>query len=333
MWDSIIVPLINYCKEKDILNKKVKFGITTNGILLDDKMMDFLIENDISLLFSIDGTKETQDFNRPCANENLSSFDILEPKIATIATKFHPTFRGTLLPETCDNFFNNIMFASKFDFTNCFFIPDWSNTGWTEEKINILRTEIHKYSLYFIDSYRRGKIPFDLSSYTRQFEKIKGYIEYKKYNKIEQRDCGHCGLGTTGAGVGYNGELYACQELPSLGTENNLYYIGDIYNGIIEEKRRQLLNQYLDHNETCEGDAAKCDSCSFKFACSSNSCHANCWMRCGDLNSKSNIECFWDSETMNEALFVARILIKNCNLAFIKKYNFNQEDIQWILAN
>jgi len=326
MWDSIIVPLIQHCKDIGALNTRIKFGITTNGILLDEEKMNFLEDNQISVLFSIDGTKETQDFNRPCVDCTKSSFDILEPKIPIIAKRFHPTFRGTLLPETCHNLYDNIMYAAGFEFTNCFFIPDWSNKGWTKEKMDIIAQEVRKYSLYFIDCYRKGLTPFEMNSYTRQFEKFGAYFQYLKTGEVFPRNCSFCGLGTGSAGVAYDGSIYACQELPSIGTRDNPYYIGDIYHGIDINKRAKLINEYINNVPKCEIEG-KCESCVFKSICPNNTCHASCWMRSGDLNERSEIECFWEELTMKECLWVAKVLAANDNQAFINKYHINKKDI------
>ncbi|MGN1326575.1 MAG: hypothetical protein ACI4VQ_00590 [Clostridia bacterium] len=48
-FDSLIKPLVE--KYKDI----VSFGITTNGVLLDEDIVDFFYENNIQLLLSFDG--------------------------------------------------------------------------------------------------------------------------------------------------------------------------------------------------------------------------------------------------------------------------------------
>ena len=55
-WDSIIVPLINYTEEKDY---NIHFGMTSNCTLLDDEKIKFMKEHKMSLLFSIDGDKQT----------------------------------------------------------------------------------------------------------------------------------------------------------------------------------------------------------------------------------------------------------------------------------
>ena len=60
-YDTIIKPLVEYVKEKQY---NVNFSITTNGTLLTKEKVDFLKQNNFCLLFSFDGSKETQDYNR-----------------------------------------------------------------------------------------------------------------------------------------------------------------------------------------------------------------------------------------------------------------------------
>ena len=75
MYNEIIVPTILYAEE---IQANIKFNITTNGTLLNEERLQFLKEHNVSLLLSIDGNKETQDYNRPTI-DNKSSFNILLP--------------------------------------------------------------------------------------------------------------------------------------------------------------------------------------------------------------------------------------------------------------
>jgi uncharacterized protein len=58
--------LIKYVVEK--WEKKCEFSMTTNGSLLTNEILDYLKEHKVGLLLSIDGDKETQDYNRPFRN-------------------------------------------------------------------------------------------------------------------------------------------------------------------------------------------------------------------------------------------------------------------------
>ena len=79
-WDSIIVPLIEYSKAS---NQPTRFNMTTNGFLLNQNRIDWLIENKIEFMYSMDGGKETQNINRP-TNRNGESFDVVSQNILYI---------------------------------------------------------------------------------------------------------------------------------------------------------------------------------------------------------------------------------------------------------
>lgn len=63
MWDEIIVPLTIWIRKN---NFPINLSITTNGTLLNKERIDFLKNNNVPILLSIDGAEETQNYNRPC---------------------------------------------------------------------------------------------------------------------------------------------------------------------------------------------------------------------------------------------------------------------------
>lgn len=52
--------------------KNIKLTLTTNGTLLNDEMIQFLNENRVMLVLSLDGKKETHDNMRPFPNKTGS---------------------------------------------------------------------------------------------------------------------------------------------------------------------------------------------------------------------------------------------------------------------
>jgi sulfatase maturation enzyme AslB (radical SAM superfamily) len=141
MWDEIIVPLTNWIKENDF---PINLHITTNGTLLNEDRIQFLHTNNIVPLLSIDGNEKTQNFNRPCQNNNLNCFELVKTNIPLIL-KYFPdtTFRATIYSKTVENTFENYLFAISQGFKNIFFTPDIRNE-WNEQEANQLVKEIQK---------------------------------------------------------------------------------------------------------------------------------------------------------------------------------------------
>jgi sulfatase maturation enzyme AslB (radical SAM superfamily) len=154
LFNEIIVPLILYTKEK--YPNDFTFGITTNGTLLTEESIKFFYDNQVHILLSIDGNKETQDYNRPCKNNNQSSFDMIESIFPILLDYFPNTcFRMTIYEDTCDKLFDNILFAQQAGFQNIFFCID-SRHNFSEESHLKLRIELEKIFLYFTGSLING---------------------------------------------------------------------------------------------------------------------------------------------------------------------------------
>ena len=88
-------PLMNFDVVKQLVaygrsqekehNKKFRFTITTNGVLLNDEILDFVNQEMGNIVLSIDGRKEVNDRMRPFRNGNGSSYDLILPKFKKVA--------------------------------------------------------------------------------------------------------------------------------------------------------------------------------------------------------------------------------------------------------
>lgn len=287
-WDDIIVPALEYIS--NVINPKIKkiypegymgVNITTNGTLLTPDRVRILKLYNCPLLLSIDGNKETQDFNRPLRTGG-SSFDLVEKNIPSILHYFPgTTFRSTITPATVDKLYDNFMFAVESGFTNYFATPN-KYEPWTEEDLKILREQMHKIGmtiLYFI--MEEHPISFSLldSVLIHQFSKN------KKTTTIHK-----CGLGTQTISVGADGNLYGCQEEAS--QENTIYHIGHLSTGIDKEKHINLLEK-ITAKGTISSKTRDCSKCPCQNYCSGNYCTVSNLATTGDPLMCDEIECEW----------------------------------------
>lgn len=295
-WDSIIVPLV------ERYEGRLSFSMTTNGLLLNDERLKWMKDHDVGILFSIDGAKETQDYNRPYRNME-GSFDDLEENIDLISKYYqNVTFRSTAIPHTCEHIFENIMFAVDHGYQSFFVVPnvfeEWSDVKW-----NTLAMEMRKFSDYYIQCYRDGKKPINFSTLETAFSNIKRInraISEKTYRPLS---CGkRCGLGCTGfVSVHPNGDIYGCQEMTSV--ERNDFYIGDIYNGIDDERLNALVSEFVP--EEIEGD--DCKHCKMNRICNGG-CVANNFFVNRDVNKPPKYHCMWERMILDEAIYIANEL-------------------------
>lgn len=325
-WDSIVKPLTLYIREELQLNSE-EFGlsITTNGILLDEDKLKFMKQYEIYPLLSMDGAKDTQDFNRPCKN-NASSFDILDKKLDLILQYFPDiTFRGTIIPETCNYFSDNLEYAANKGVKNTFFIID-ASADWAEESRKILETEVRKYSNYLVNCF----INDEPIIRQRTFEQ--GLIKVVKNNilacqggkrknfSLEQSPCGS---GQGFASIAWNGDIYSCQEVPTRDEEKSIFYLGNIFTGIEEGRQLNLLSQLKNKQDIFNHtDKEKCKSCLIEGSCNTSSCMINNYLYTGSLYTQTDAACWWDNLMAKEAIYVCNFLGSLKNYAFEDYFKF-----------
>lgn len=309
-WDSVIVPLTKYIREE--YRQKFDLNITSNCILMTEDKLKFMEENGIGLLFSIDGDKETQDFNRPF-HSGKGSFDVLKDKIPMILKYFpNMTFRATIHRPTAKNTFHNMEFAVEQGYNNMFFTPNVFDE-WTEEEKNILRKQMNLFGDYFIENARQGKI-VHLNNLDRIFPKILA-INNAYSKNLDRPLLNHkCGLGTgSGASISPNGEIYGCQEMV---TNDDVFLIGDIYKGEDIEKRKQLASLF---NSQKVYGLNNCKDCKFDKICDGG-CVANNYLWNKDLNKMPDMYCFWEQILLDEAIRICNVLGNEKNELFKNIY-------------
>lgn len=82
------IDILKYaCKKRDETGRNVKFLVITNATIYNEKVEEFLqtwydLCGTVMIQLSIDGIPEIQNANRPCANKNLRSSDLIEENVA-----------------------------------------------------------------------------------------------------------------------------------------------------------------------------------------------------------------------------------------------------------
>ena len=82
---EVVKELVRYGRSlEEPHNKKFRFTLTTNGILLNDEIMEFANKEMANVVLSIDGRKSVNDYMRPARN-GKSSYDVIVPKFQRFA--------------------------------------------------------------------------------------------------------------------------------------------------------------------------------------------------------------------------------------------------------
>ena len=321
---TVIEPTVKYCQQQypDII---FHFGLTTNGLLLNDYMINFFKYYGFSFLLSIDGIKQVQDYNRPLAFKNESSFDAVVKNIKKVAEALpYSIIRGTVIPATCEYLFASYLFFEQCGFRRLFFAPNLREE-WPEDKKNIVKEQMRKIFHYRTNQYLMGITPVEFSKIDYTYEQILQYdlkylnknfydIIYKDFHDTPIR-CG-IGLGDNGVSIGFDGNIYGCQEQPT--HEKNIFFIRDIYNGINPDLHLQLINT-VNNSIYQPSDIKKCEKCFLNVACKKTHCISAALSVNNNFDLAIDYHCEWDQMMCNECIIQMNILVeKNCET--FKKY-------------
>ena len=304
-WDSIIVPLTDHIRST--CGDNFDLSLTTNGVLLTEEKLAYMKANQIGILLSIDGGKETQDYNRPCRSGE-SSFDILSPILPKVLENYPDvTFRSTVTPKTCDRLFEDMMFAMSEGFQNYFVMPN-EFEAWSEEASGTLKREFYKFVDYYIESFRSGTIPLQFSTFEKCFKQVPQINRAILANEFRVSDrcnaCGKCGLGTSKyAAIDVEGNLYSCQEFSSNKSVRDAFYIGSIYEGV----SNQMRNEIADTFDTTPSVGSNCGSCKLNRICDGG-CVANNYLIHKDVNRVTDVYCQWSQLLLDAAIYVMQML-------------------------
>lgn len=290
-------PLMNFDVVKEIVaygrsleekcNKKFRFTLTTNGVLLDDDVLEFANREMSNLVLSIDGRKELHDYMRPSRN-GKGSYDIILPKFIKAAEKRNQTdyyVRGTFTHFNTD-FDKDVLHLADLGFKQISVEPVVADPSCdyaiTEEDIEKI-----------CDSYDRlAKEMLKRNAKGCGFNFFHFMIDLSGGPCVAKRLSG-CGSGTEYLAVTPWGDLYPCHQFVG----NEKFIIGNLDDGIT---RNDICNEFKKCNVYSK---EKCKSCFAKFFCSGG-CAANAYNFNGSINETYDVGCMLERKRVECALML-----------------------------
>ncbi len=277
-------PLLNWevCKELVYYgnklgkkhNKNFRFTLTTNGILLNDEVIEFSNKHMSNVVLSLDGRKEINDKMRVFRND-LGSYDLILPNFLKLAKKRNQKdyyVRGTYTKYNKD-FSKDLIHMADLGFQELSIEPvvtdDSLPYALTEEDLPELFAEYDKLALEMIKRRKEGK-PFNFYHYT---------VDLESGPCIVKRISG-CGVGTEYMAVTPEGDLYPCHQFVG----DDEYKIGNVFTGI---KKQSILDEFKSCNVYSHDE---CHDCFAKMYCSGG-CAANAYHSTGSISGVYSLGC------------------------------------------
>lgn len=282
-WE-VVKQLVAYARSIEKEHKKnFRFTLTTNGMLIDDEIIDFLNAEMDNVVLSLDGRQEVHDrFRKDYAGKG--SYEKIIPKFKRLVEKRGGKgyyMRGTFTHHNVD-FTNDIFHMADLGFTELSMepvvcAPD-DPCALTQEDLPKVKEQYEILAKEMIKRRREGR-PFTFYHYM---------LDLKNGPCIYKRITG-CGSGTEYMSVTPWGELFPCHQFVG----DPKYSLGDIWNGV---KNTEAQDEFRSCNAYARPE---CKDCWAKFYCSGG-CAANAYHATGRINGiyeygcelfKKRIEC------------------------------------------
>jgi SCIFF radical SAM maturase len=160
---QVVKDLVAYGREQEkIHDKHFRFTITTNGVLLNDEVQEFVNKEMDNVVLSLDGRKDVNDRMRPFRN-GKGSYDLIVPKFQKLAKSRNQEryyVRGTFTRDNLD-FSNDILHFADLGFKQMSIEPvvgDESDPyAIREEDIPMINEEYDKLAKIMIEREKEGK--------------------------------------------------------------------------------------------------------------------------------------------------------------------------------
>ena len=265
-WD-VVKQLVGYARsvEKEA-GKNFRFTLTTNGMLIDDDVIDFANREMSNVVLSLDGRRETHDRAR-VDYSGRGSYDTVVPKFRKLVMARggrNYYMRGTFTHANPD-FTKDLFHMADLGFTQLSMepvvcAPD-DPAALTPEDIEIAKAQ---YELLAVEMLRRERAGKPITFYHYMLDLTGGPCIYKRISG--------CGSGTEYMAVTPWGDLYPCHQF--VGEER--FKLGDVWNGVTNPALREEFR-------ACNAYArVECADCWAKLWCSGG-CAANAYHASGSI--------------------------------------------------
>lgn len=273
-WD-VVKSLIEYGRSLEgPHNKRFRFTLTTNGVLLNDEILEFANREMANIVLSIDGRKEIHDKMRPFRG-GQGSYDLIVPKFQKVAESRGQSryyVRGTFTRNNLD-FSKDVLHLADLGFEQISVEPvvagPEADYAIREADLPVLKDEYDALASEMLRRRKEGK----------GFNFFHFMIDLEGGPCVAKRLSG-CGSGTEYLAVTPWGDLYPCHQFVG----NEKFLMGNVEEGI-------LRNDIRDEFKCCNVYAKeKCRKCFARFYCSGG-CAANAYNFHGDINEAYDVGC------------------------------------------
>ena len=294
---QVVKDLVKYGREQEkIHNKNFRFTLTTNGVLLDDDIMEFANKEMSNVVLSIDGRKEVNDYMRPFRG-GQGSYDVIVPKFKKFADSRNQNnyyVRGTFTHHNLD-FSKDVLHLADLGFkqisVETVVAQETDDYAIRKEDLPQLFEEYDKLAAEMVRRHKEGN----------DFNFFHFMIDLEGGPCVAKRLSG-CGSGTEYLAVTPWGDLYPCHQFVG----NEKFLLGNVTEGI---KNTEIRDEFKSCNVYAK---EKCKSCFARFYCSGG-CAANSYNFHGHINDVYEVGCELEKKRVECAIMIKAALADEAN--------------------
>ena len=287
-WDTV-TQTVDYARSlEEKYNKKVRFTITTNGLLLDEDKRKYINENMDNCVLSLDGRREVNDeFRKTVAG--TGSYDTIVPKFKALVDERDPNLdyyaRGTFTSHNLD-FAEDVLSIADAGFDRLSVEPVTADPGCgydlTEDDLPKIEAEYDRLTDIMLERKKEGK-PFTFFHFM---------VDLDQGPCVVKRLRG-CGAGYEYVAVTPDGDIYPCHQFVGKDEFKQGSVLDQSFNMDIAQKFAGM-NIY---------SRPKCQKCWAKFYCSGGCSAANYNMN-HDMNDSYDLGCEMERKRLECAIYL-----------------------------
>ena len=289
---QVVKDLVAYGREQEkIHDKNFRFTITTNGVLLNDEIQEFVNKEMDNVVLSLDGRQEVNDHMRPFRN-GKGSYELIVPKFQKLAEsreqqKYY--VRGTFTRENLD-FSKDVLHFADLGFEQISIEPVvGEDTDFYSIQKEHLPQIFEEYDILAKELIKREKEGRGVNFFHFMIDLDGGPC-------ISKRLSG-CGSGTEYLAVTPWGDLYPCHQF--VGDED--FLMGNVDDGIT---RPEIAEEFRGCSVYSKD---KCKNCFAKFYCSGG-CMANAYKFHGSIHNTYDVGCEMERKRVECAIMMKAAL-------------------------